>query len=76
MFGDGEEELDGALEVYEPVMGLRLDRNRIRLCNAACAIGFLAFRRGMPPEAYSCGRTLTEDLAWAKQALCGLGEAW
>ena len=39
-----ESMLDGALEVYEPLLGLQLDRGRIRLGNAACAIGFLAFR--------------------------------
>jgi len=76
IFGDGEEELEGALEVYEPAVGVRLDRERIRLCNAACAIGFLAFRCGTFPEARSCGRTLAEDLDWVKQALCGLGEPW
>jgi hypothetical protein len=31
--------LDAALEVYEPAVGRRLDRDRIRLYNAACAIG-------------------------------------
>ena len=62
--------LDGALEIYEPLLGLRLDRERIRLGNAACAIGFL----GYPPEADSCGRTLAEDLQWVTHALQGLGE--
>ena len=76
VLGHGEDELDGALEVYEPAMGLQLDRKRIRLCNAACAIGFLAFRCGTLPEARSCGRTLAEDLDWVKQALCGVGETW
>ena len=73
--GTGEEELDGALEVYESATGLRLDRERIRLCNAACAIGFLAFRCGTPPEALSCGRTLREDLMWVDHALRDVGEA-
>ena len=67
--------LDGALEVYEPAVGSRLDRDRIRLGNAAGAIGFLAFRCGTPPEARSCGRTLAEDLDWLGWALRGLGEA-
>ena len=66
--------LEGALEVYEPAQGLRLDRERIRLCNAACAIGYLAFRRGTAPEARSCGRTLAEDLAWVEQVLRDIGE--
>jgi hypothetical protein len=61
--------LDGALEVYEPGLGVQLDRDRIRLLNAACAIGFLAFRQGTPPETRSCGRTLAEDLAWVQYAL-------
>jgi hypothetical protein len=67
--------LDGALEVYEPATGRHLDRDLIRLGNAACAIGFLAFRCGTPPEARSCGRTLAEDLDWLGWALRGLGEA-
>jgi hypothetical protein len=73
--GLGEAMLDGALEVYEPAVGSYLDRNRILLCNAACAIGFLAFRCGTPPDARSCGRTLVEDLDWVGRALRGLGEA-
>ena len=72
--GAAAEVLDGALEVYEAALGLPLDRERIRLCNAACAIGYLAFRRGTAPEAKSCGRTLAEDLEWVEQALHDLGE--
>ena len=66
--------LDGALEVYEPLLGLQLDRERIRLGNAACAIGFLGFRCCTLPEEHSCGRTLAEDLHWVTHALQGLGE--
>ncbi len=66
--------LDGALEVYEPLLGLQLDRERIRLGNAACVIGFLAFRCCTLPEERSCGRTLAEDLHWVTHALQGLGE--
>ena len=72
---DDEAMLDGALEVYEPATGQHLDRDRILLGNAACAIGFLAYRCGTPPEARSCGRTLAEDLDWLGRALRGLGEA-
>jgi aminoglycoside phosphotransferase (APT) family kinase protein len=72
---DGEEMLDGALEVYEPATGRRLDRDRILLGNAACAVGFLAYRCGTPPDVRSCGRTLAEDLDWLGRALLGLGEA-
>jgi hypothetical protein len=67
--------LDGALEVYEPGTGQRLDRGRILLCNAAGAIGFLAYRCGTPPDERSCGRTLAEDLDWLGRVLRGLGEA-
>jgi hypothetical protein len=67
-----EDLLDGALEVYEPGLGIRLDRGRIRLLNAACAIGFLAFRQGTQPEAPSCGRTLAQDLAWVRHALLAI----
>lgn len=70
---DAEPELDSALEVYEPAMGVRIDRARVRLCNAACAISFLAFRYGVPPEVRSCGRTLEEDLRWVRAALSSLG---
>jgi hypothetical protein len=69
-----EEMLDGALETYEPLVGLRLDRNRIRLCNAACAIGFLGFRCGTPPKTRSCGRSMAEDLQWVTHALQGLSK--
>jgi hypothetical protein len=71
---DEEAMLEGALEVYEPAVGSHLDRDRIRLGNAACAIGFLAFRCGTPPEARSCGRTLAEDLDWVGRALRASGE--
>lgn len=71
--GADEAELDGALDAYEPIMGVRLDRSRIRLCNAACAIGFLAHRAGAPPNARPCGRTLAEDLDWVQWALLRIG---
>jgi aminoglycoside phosphotransferase (APT) family kinase protein len=64
-----EDLLDGALEVYEAALGAQLDRYRIRLFNAACAIGFLAFRYGTQAEALSCGRTLAQDLEWVRYAL-------
>jgi hypothetical protein len=67
-----EDMLDAALRIYEPAVARSLDRNRIRLYNAACAIGFLAFRAGVPPEQKSCGRTLVEDLHWARTALAKL----
>jgi hypothetical protein len=64
--------LEAALAVYEPAVGRALNRDRIRLYNAACAIGFLAFRRGVPPDQPSCGRTLAEDLRWVGIALARL----
>jgi aminoglycoside phosphotransferase (APT) family kinase protein len=67
-----DEALAAALAVYEPALGRTLNRERIRLYNAACAIGFLAFRRGVPPDERWCGRTLTEDLAWVRDALARL----
>ena len=64
-----EDMLDAALAVYEPATGRKLDRNRIRLYNAACAISYLAFRSGTPPDQKPCGRTLAEDLRWVRSAL-------
>ena len=67
-----EDLLNGALEVYEAALSVQLDRNRIRLFNAACAIGFLAFRSGTQAETLSCGRTLAQDLEWVRYALRAL----
>jgi Phosphotransferase enzyme family len=64
-----DDALEAALAVYEPALGRTLSRDRIRLYNAACAIGFLAFRRGVPPDQRSCGRTLGEDLQWVRGAI-------
>lgn len=64
-----EDMLDAALAVYEPATGRKLDRGRIRLYNAACAISYLAFRSGTRPDQKSCGRTLAEDLRWVRTAL-------
>jgi hypothetical protein len=67
-----DDALDAALAVYEPALGRTLSRRRIRLYNAACTIGFLAFRRGVSPDERSCGRTLAEDLQWVRGALARL----
>jgi hypothetical protein len=64
--------LDAALEVYEPAVGRTIDRRRVGLYNAACAISFLALRCGIPAEEKSCGRTLSEDLRWVRTALAKL----
>jgi hypothetical protein len=50
-------------------MPRRLDRDRIRLYNAACAVSFLAYRNGVSADEKSCGRTLAEDLAWVRGSL-------
>lgn len=64
-----DEPLEAALAVYEPATGVRIDRARVLLENAGCALSFLADRRGHPPEARPCGRTLAEDLRWVRGAL-------
>jgi hypothetical protein len=64
--------LDAALAVYEPGVGRRIDRSRVQLYNAACAISYVAFRSGVPPEQEWCGRTLAGDLAWARDAMARL----
>jgi len=66
---DREELLDAAVEVYLPAVARPLSRRRIWLYNAVCAFSYLAFRRGVPAEEKSCGRTLAEDLAWARCAI-------
>lgn len=64
-----EDMLDAALDVYVPLVGRSIDRDRVRLYNAVCAISYLAFRLGTPADARSCGRTLAEDLRWVRVAL-------
>jgi Phosphotransferase enzyme family len=68
----GEPLLEAALSVYEPATGHTLSRERIRLYNAACAIGFLAFRHGVPPDRVHCGRTLAQDVDWVRCAIASL----
>jgi hypothetical protein len=63
----------GALATYESAVGIKVDRERVRLLNAIAAIGFLAFRHGRRPEEAWCGRTLIEDLAWTNAALGQVG---
>jgi hypothetical protein len=69
-----DEALEAALAVYEPATGITLNRERIKLYNAACAITFLAFRDGVAPEQRSCGRTLAEDLDWVRSAVAHLSQ--
>lgn len=61
--------LHHAVEAYGDASGVALDRDRVLLYNAATAFTYLAFRRGVAPEARWCGRTLAEDLAWTRWAL-------
>jgi aminoglycoside phosphotransferase (APT) family kinase protein len=73
LFDVGREDmLEAALDLYEPAVGCSLDRGRIRLYNAACAISYLAFRLGTAADQKSCGRTLAEDLRWVRAALSNL----
>lgn len=64
-----EDMLDAALDTYEPITGQPIDRERVRLYNAVCAVSFLAFRVGVPADEKSCGRTLVEDIRWVRAAL-------
>jgi aminoglycoside phosphotransferase (APT) family kinase protein len=68
-----EELLEAALAVYEPAIGRTLSRERIWLYNTACAISYLAYRRGVPTEQRHCGRTLAEDLGWVRSGIERLG---
>jgi aminoglycoside phosphotransferase (APT) family kinase protein len=65
--------LEGAIAIYEPITGEAIDRDRVWLLNAVAAIGYLAFRHGHAPDEEWCGRTLWQDLAWARAALTGAG---
>jgi aminoglycoside phosphotransferase (APT) family kinase protein len=65
----GDEMLNAACGTYEPLVGRAIDRPRVLLYNAACALSFLAYRDGTEPEARSCGRTLAEDLRWSTHAV-------
>ena len=65
--------LESAIAIYEPITGERIDRDRVRLLNAVAAIGYLAYRHGHAPDEEWCGRTLGQDLAWARAALTYAG---
>jgi hypothetical protein len=69
-----EEVLEAALAVYEPATGIKIDRRRVLLYNAACAIGFMAYRHGIPPDQNWCGRTLEGDLEWTIGAMARVNE--
>ncbi len=63
------EVLDAAIAVYETKLHRKVDRGRVFLYNAACAITFLANRDGFGPEDRPCGRTLAEDERWSRHAI-------
>ena len=65
--------LDAAIGAYEPITGRTIQRDRVRLYNAACAISYLAFRIGRSPDESWCGRTLAEDLEWSRRAIRACG---
>src|SRR5262249_47042311 len=69
---DREDMLEAALSAYEPATGRTIDRDRVRLYNAACAISYLALRTDVSPDDKSSGRTLAEDLQWVQAALLKL----
>jgi hypothetical protein len=60
---------DAAARVYEKLTGRPIDRDRVLMYNAACAVSFLAYRAGHAPDERWCGRTLAEDLRWSTTAL-------
>ena len=66
---DRYELLDSAAAVYERAAGHSIDRERVLLYNAVCALSFLAFRAGHRADERWCGRTLHEDLRWSKLAI-------
>jgi len=67
--GDRYDLLNAAVSVYEPATGHTIQRDRVLLYNAACALTYLAFRADKPPDERSCGRTLAEDLHWSRIAI-------
>jgi hypothetical protein len=70
LFDIGREDmLEAALRVYEPIVGRTLDRDRIRLYNAASAISHLALRANLAADDAYGGRTLADDLRWVRSVL-------
>jgi aminoglycoside phosphotransferase len=66
---DRDELFDAAAAVYERATQRPIERERVLLYNAACAVTFLADRAGTRPEERPCGRTLVEDLRWSRYAI-------
>jgi aminoglycoside phosphotransferase (APT) family kinase protein len=64
--------LDAACAAYEAGGGAAIERERVLLYNAACAVSYLADRAGAAPDERPAGRTLAEDLHWIQLALARL----
>jgi aminoglycoside phosphotransferase (APT) family kinase protein len=73
ILGNSTTMLDAALSEYESITHCILNRDRILLYHAACALSYLAFRVGHAPEEESCGRTLEGDLKWSREAVGAIG---
>jgi aminoglycoside phosphotransferase (APT) family kinase protein len=69
ILGNSTTMLDAALSEYERITHRILNRDRIFLYHAACALSYLAFRVGHAPEEDWCGRTLEGDLKWSREAV-------
>jgi aminoglycoside phosphotransferase (APT) family kinase protein len=63
---------EAASSAYEAGGGSAIERDRVFLYNAACALSFLAFRAGKAAKEYWCGRTLEEDLQWSTHAVANV----
>jgi aminoglycoside phosphotransferase (APT) family kinase protein len=61
--------LQSAIAAYRAAGGKSIDLGRVRLLNAASAVGFLALRAGHGPNERPAGRSLEEDLNWTRLAL-------
>ncbi len=64
---------DAAQAAYEARTGVRIAPALVFLHNAAMAVTYLAFRRGIPADDRWCGRTLADDLRWTRTAIARLG---
>lgn len=68
--------LDAAISAYEAALSRKIERRRIFLYNAACAVTYLADRAGTGPDERPAGRTLAEDLRWSKESIAKALHFW
>jgi aminoglycoside phosphotransferase (APT) family kinase protein len=61
--------LEIAISEYQARTGYTIERDRVMLYNAACALTYLAHRARTSPDERPCGRTLDEDLQWSTAAV-------